>query len=79
MFFPLFSDGLPTSVDFMYESSNQFVTSFDSANCVIYDLETGKPVIRLDTESTDSSNTGSNLTRQINKVNSRVWQSLHVS
>ncbi|KAA0187597.1 hypothetical protein HAZT_HAZT005620 [Hyalella azteca] len=64
----LLKDGVPTSVDFVYESSNQFVTSFDTANCVIYDLETGKPVTRLDTDSADSSNTGSNLTRQINKV-----------
>lgn len=61
-------DGVPTSVDFVYESSNQFVTSFNSASCVIYDLETGKTVTRLDTDSQDSSNTGSNLTRQINKV-----------
>ncbi|KAF2354384.1 WD40 repeat [Trinorchestia longiramus] len=64
----LIKDGVPTSVDFVYESSNQFVTSFDTANCVIYDLETGKTVTRLDTDSADSSNTGSNLTRQINKV-----------
>ena len=68
MFVFCVADGTPTCVDFVYESSNQFVTSFDTANCVVYDLETGKTVTRLDTESSDASNTGSNLTRQINKV-----------
>ncbi|RXG61362.1 Striatin-3 [Armadillidium vulgare] len=58
-------DGVPTSVDFVYESTNQFVCSFNTANCVIYDLETGKPVIRLDTESDQS---GSSISRQINRV-----------
>uniref|UniRef100_A0A6A7FRL8 Striatin-3-like n=4 Tax=Amphipoda TaxID=6821 RepID=A0A6A7FRL8_9CRUS len=61
-------DGVPTSVDFVYEAGNQFVTSFDTANCVIYDLETCKTVTRFSVESTDTANTGSNLTRQINKV-----------
>ncbi|KAK3890853.1 hypothetical protein Pcinc_005214 [Petrolisthes cinctipes] len=58
-------DGIPTSVDFVYESSNQFVCSFNTANCVIFDLETGKPVTRLDTETEQGS---SSISRQINRV-----------
>ncbi|XP_069166628.1 striatin-3 isoform X2 [Procambarus clarkii] len=58
-------DGIPTSVDFVYESSNQFVCSFNTANCVIFDLETGKPIMRLDTEPDQGSNS---INRQINRV-----------
>ncbi|XP_071541648.1 striatin-3 isoform X1 [Panulirus ornatus] len=58
-------DGIPTSVDFVYESSNQFVCSFNTANCVVFDLETGKPIMRLDTEPDQGSNS---LNRQINRV-----------
>ncbi|XP_068200212.1 striatin-3-like isoform X1 [Palaemon carinicauda] len=58
-------DGVPTSVDFVYESTNQFVCSFNTANCVIFDIETGKPVTRLDTEPDQGSNS---LNRQINRV-----------
>ncbi|XP_076042809.1 connector of kinase to AP-1 isoform X1 [Oratosquilla oratoria] len=63
--FALEKDGTPTSVDFVYETRNQFVCSFDTANCVIFDLETGKPVIRLDTEPDQS---GNSVNRQINRV-----------
>lgn len=65
IFFVFASDGIPTSVDFVYESSNQFVCSFNTANCVIFDLETGKPVMRLDTEPDQGSNS---INRQINRV-----------
>lgn len=65
IFFVFVSDGIPTSVDFVYESSNQFVCSFNTANCVIFDLETGKPVMRLDTEPDQGSNS---INRQINRV-----------
>ncbi|XP_066981596.1 striatin-3 isoform X6 [Macrobrachium rosenbergii] len=58
-------DGVPTSVDFVYESTNQFVCSFNTANCVIFDIETGKPITRLDTEPDQGSNS---LNRQINRV-----------
>ncbi|XP_064086558.1 striatin-4-like isoform X3 [Macrobrachium nipponense] len=58
-------DGVPTSVDFVYESTNQFVCSFNTANCVIFDIETGKPITHLDTEPDQGSNS---LNRQINRV-----------
>lgn len=42
------SDGTPTSVDFVRDEPNRMVTAFASSHCVIYDLETAKPVIRLE-------------------------------
>lgn len=69
IFFALVPDGIPTSVDFVYESSNQFVCSFNTANCVIFDLETGKPVMRLDTEPDQGSNS---INRQINRVSQEL-------
>lgn len=71
MTFDFVSDGIPTSVDFVYESSNQFVCSFNTANCVIFDLETGKPVMRLDTEPDQGSNS---INRQINRVSAVCLQ-----
>ncbi len=39
----------PTSVDWIREDSAHMVTAYRNASCVIYDVETGKPVIKLDT------------------------------
>lgn len=57
---------LPTCVDFVYESSNMFVCSFNSPNCALFDLEFGKEVLKFDTDSEQA--TGSSVSRQINKV-----------
>jgi striatin 1/3/4 len=43
------TDGQPTSVDFVRNETNQMVAAYNSSHCVIYDLETRKPVIRLET------------------------------
>lgn len=50
LFLYLFSlvDGSPTSVDFVRSDANQMVASFTTANTVIYDLETGKSVVHLE-------------------------------
>ncbi|ERL89331.1 hypothetical protein D910_06703 [Dendroctonus ponderosae] len=42
------SDGIPTSVDFVRDEPNKIVASFASANCVIFDAETGKQVVRFE-------------------------------
>ncbi|XP_059471792.1 striatin [Neocloeon triangulifer] len=57
-------DGQPTSVDFVHNETNQMVAAYNSSHCVIYDLETGKPVTRLET------NQAENVTqdKQINRV-----------
>lgn len=41
------------------------MASFASAHCVIFDVETGKPVVRLESSAQDGVNA---LARQINKV-----------
>ena len=43
-------DGVPTSVDFVRDDLNRMVTSYNSAACILFDLETGQPVTRLDTD-----------------------------
>jgi striatin 1/3/4 len=43
------AEGQPTSVDFVHNETNQMVAAYNSSHCVIYDLETGKPVTRLET------------------------------
>jgi len=42
-------DGAPTSVDFIRDEPNRMVAAYNSAHCVVYDLESGKPVVRLET------------------------------
>ncbi|CAG9762459.1 unnamed protein product [Ceutorhynchus assimilis] len=49
-------DGIPSSVDFIRDEPNKVVASFASSHCVIFDTETGKPVLRLESTSQDSVN-----------------------
>lgn len=58
-------DGVPSSVDFVRDEPNRIVASFASSHCVIFDVETGKPVVRLESSAQDGANA---LARQINKV-----------
>ena len=58
-------DGTPTSVDFVRDDPNKMVTSYTSAGCVLFDLETGQAVTRLDT---DQGVEDSVFGRQINRV-----------
>ena len=44
------SDGTPTSVDFVRDDPSKMVTSYTSAACLLFDLETGQAVTRLDTD-----------------------------
>ena len=39
---------VPTAVDWVYEDPSHMVTGFSNAACIIYDIETGKTVIRMD-------------------------------
>ncbi|XP_046664068.1 striatin-3 isoform X1 [Homalodisca vitripennis] len=55
-------DGVPTSVDFVRDEADKMVAAYNSGDCVLFDLETAKPVIRL--ESSQDSVLG----RQINRV-----------
>ena len=55
-------DGVVTDVDFVFESSDQLVASFDNGACIVFDMETGKAVVRLETESLDNN------AAQVNKV-----------
>ncbi|XP_054708331.1 striatin-3-like [Uloborus diversus] len=59
------ADGSPTSVDFLRCDMTQMVAAYTSSNSVIFDLETGKPVIRLDSNQTPDA---SPLGKQINCI-----------
>ncbi|XP_034230279.1 striatin-3 [Thrips palmi] len=58
-------DGIPTSVDFVRDEPNRMVAAFSSSHCVIYDLETAKPVVRLESSQEVLNNV---VGRQINRV-----------
>lgn len=51
-FVPFIGFGNPTSVDFVATDLHQMVASYASARTVIYDLETGKAVLNLDSATT---------------------------
>ncbi|XP_064484643.1 striatin-3-like isoform X1 [Ornithodoros turicata] len=59
------SDGIPTSVDFVRSDPTQMTVAYTSSHCVLFDLETGKPVLRLDS---DQNPDASALSKQINCV-----------
>lgn len=44
---------VPTSVDWVYDDSTHLVAGYNSGACIIYDIETGKSVIKLDSDETD--------------------------
>ena len=49
---------VPTSVDWVYDDSTHLVAGYNSGACVIFDIETGKSIIKLDLEETVSKNEG---------------------
>ncbi|EEC15861.1 striatin, putative, partial [Ixodes scapularis] len=61
---PETGDGIPTSVDFVRSDPGQMAVAYTTSRCVIVDLETGKPVIRLDSDQSP----GHALSKQINCV-----------
>ncbi|XP_067140561.1 striatin-3-like isoform X2 [Centruroides vittatus] len=58
-------DGTPTSVDFIHCDPLQMVTAYNSSNAVIFDLETGKPVVRLESNQNPEI---SQQNKQINRI-----------
>lgn len=59
------ADGTPTSVDFVRCDPSQMAVAYTTSRSVIMDLETGKQVVRLDS---DQSPDASALSKQINCV-----------
>ena len=45
---------LPTSVDWVRDDMTHMVAAYNNAECVIYDIETGNPTIKLDTAQVSS-------------------------
>lgn len=43
-----YTDETPTSVDYVRNVEGQFVSSYNSSHCVIYDIETKNPITRLE-------------------------------
>ncbi|EFA01950.2 Striatin-3-like Protein [Tribolium castaneum] len=57
-------DGIPSSVDFVRDQPNRIVAAYASSHCVVYDSETAKSVMRLES-SQDSVNPNN---KQINRI-----------
>ncbi|PIK52509.1 hypothetical protein BSL78_10607 [Apostichopus japonicus] len=55
--------GAPTSIDFVRCDTSQVVVGYTSADAVVYDLETGKPILTLDGRTLSES-----ANAQINRV-----------
>lgn len=51
----MFTDGIPTAVDFVRDEPNHMVVAYD-IQCVIFDLETKKQLVRFETEGTGGIN-----------------------
>ena len=48
MSFPIVAYGVPTSVDYVRCDTSQITVGFSSADVAVYDLETAKKVVTLD-------------------------------
>uniref|UniRef100_A0A1L8DXR1 Putative cell-cycle nuclear protein n=1 Tax=Nyssomyia neivai TaxID=330878 RepID=A0A1L8DXR1_9DIPT len=49
------TEGIPTSVDFVRDEADRIVVAYPTARCVIYDTETGKPIVKLEQSSQEMS------------------------
>lgn len=58
------AEGTPSSVDFVRDEPDRIVVAYNSGHCIIYDTETGKPVIKLEA----AQETNANGSKFINKV-----------
>lgn len=58
------AEGIPSSVDFVRDEPDRIVVAYNSAHCIIYDTETGKPVVKLEATQEMNGNVG----KFINKV-----------
>lgn len=58
------AEGVPSSVDFVRDEPDRIVVAYNSAHCIIYDTETGKPVVKLEAAQEMNGNVG----KFINKV-----------
>lgn len=57
-------DMIPTSVDFVRDEPDRIVVAYDNGACIIFDTESGKSVVKLDTAQEANGNGG----KFINKV-----------
>lgn len=68
-------EGLPTSVDFVRNEPCQFVASYSTSTCSIFDTETGVEVVKLDSSRTYDNTPAT----QINKVVSHPTMGVSVT
>ncbi|XP_055684897.1 striatin isoform X2 [Lutzomyia longipalpis] len=59
------TEGIPTSVDFVRDEADRIVVAYPTARCVIYDTETGKPIVKLEQASQEM---GGVFAKYINRV-----------
>ncbi|XP_025831546.1 striatin-3 isoform X1 [Agrilus planipennis] len=57
-------DGVPSSIDFINDEINRIVAAYNSSHCIIFDTETTKPVLRLES----GQDSVGNINKQINRV-----------
>lgn len=62
------TEGIPSSVDFVRDESDRIVVAYNNAHCIIYDTETGKPVVKFEYGRTDQAEMNGNVGKFINKV-----------
>lgn len=56
-------ESIPTSIDFVHDEPDRIVVAYDSGYCIIYDTESGKQVVKL-----ESAGENGNVGKFINKV-----------
>jgi len=72
--FCLLDDGIPISVDWLMQNTNQFVATYDSLKTVLYDTETGKIITHF---VNDNSTLDSNY--RINRIISHPSQTIIIT
>lgn len=51
-------DGIPSSVDFVRDDPSRVIAAYNTSHCVIFDSETGKQVLKLESPELSNSVTG---------------------
>lgn len=60
-------------MDFVRDDLNRMVTSYNSAACILFDLETGQPVTRLDTDKVNTLSRHASLVRPLLIFDSSIY------
>jgi striatin 1/3/4 len=70
-------EGIPISIDWLMQNTNQFVVTYDTLKTVIYDTETGKSLREFVNDNTSSGDANYRINRLISHPSQPIIITAH--